>query len=71
VNSNPEDHQTTSWKFVIHKNENGLYHVAEEYYDEKGKVEGWTEGEILLVEEKADLIPLLEQALKDLSQEPT
>jgi len=54
------------WKFVIHQNENGLYHVAEEYYDDNNAVTGWSEGEILITTEKDDLIPLLEKALNDL-----
>lgn len=56
-----------SYKFVIHTNNNGLYHVAEEYYDADGKVTGWSEGEILITENKEDLIPLLKKALLDLT----
>jgi len=54
------------WKFVIHKNAQGHFHVAEEYYDDTGKVSGWSEGEILITENKDDLLPLLEKAVADL-----
>jgi hypothetical protein len=56
-----------AWKFVIRENENGLYHVAEEYYDDVGSATGWSIGEILITENKEDLIPLLKKALLDLT----